>query len=237
MSPFARSMLLAIAMLGLSWSPGTLAGEITYIFDFVVSEMSDYLSGGGVNIGDRGTMIFRVNAATEPSRSGPTFRDYPAAIIGGGVTIGALAWTFDGAGQGTNDATLFNDQSAGPGSPFLIDLFALQGPLTGPPVNGLPPAFFSVALAAERPAPNDALASLSFPTSLDLAQFNALAQAGFGFFNGAQGIYGTDNYVLDIERIRVLPEPAALWLFAFAAAVTSRRTRSTVSRAAPARLS
>jgi len=159
MSPFARSMLLAIAMLGLSWSPGTLAGEITYIFDFVVSEMSDYLSGGGVNIGDRGTMIFRVNAATEPSRSGPTFRDYPAAIIGGGVTIGALAWTFDGAGQGTNDATLFNDQSAGPGSPFLIDLFALQGPLTGPPVTGLPPAFFSVALAAERPAPNDALAS------------------------------------------------------------------------------
>lgn len=233
MSSFARFAGPAIVALGLSWSPSLWASEISYIFDFVVTDASQGPPGGGVNVGDRGTMVFVVNAATpsDPARSDSTTSFYPGAIVGGGATIGAEEWTFGGPDFGvSNYAMIQNDKLPDLGGPSG-DLFVLHGPLTGRSViPGFPPIVFSAVLYASRPAPNDALTSLAFPTSLDLAQFNQIAEASIGYWNGG----GVGSYLLDIDGIRVVPEPPGFLLFALALAAMIRQA-STASRAARAR--
>ena len=246
MTRYCRAAVVTVGLLAFLWSPSSLASEITYIFDFVVSGTWGS-PDAGVDLGDRGTMTFVVNTAAAPDPGGSsTETKYRGAVVGGGVTIGARAWTFGGAGydflgQGANYAMVWNDvPMIDPGE--VLDGLFLKAPLTGPPNEyGLPAVFFSAALIARHPPPNDALTSLSLPTSLDLADFNALAEASFGFGMPGSGGSLTDtvSYNLDIEGLRVVPEPAT-WLclilaLAAAAATSRRRTSHRSVHAAPGR--
>jgi hypothetical protein len=169
-------------------------------------------------------MTFRVDAATPSDQGGIGWARYSGSIIGGGVTIGSLAWTF--GGHADNYVVIWNDQ---PVFNLLLEGIDFEAPVDGPTINDFYPVSISAMLLHFGTVPSDALTSLSFPTSLDLADFDAAANGAFYFSYGLN--FG---YYLDLHDVRVTPEPPTPLLFALALA-TMMYAAATASRAARAR--
>lgn len=219
MSSIVRTIVLAVVASVAFASPTARASEIDYSFDVSVRSLDwQDLGDNGINPGDRGTMTFRVNAATPSDQNGTGWARYSGAIVGGGVTIGSLAWSYNRAGD--NDyVAIWNDQPLGS---LRFEGIEFNAPMQGPWLNDLAPAWFSLLLLHVGPTASDAITSLAFPTALDLANFDT-ASGGLLEF----GFYGGPSIILDLLDVRITSEPPTLLLQALGlvAAVLARAPR------------
>jgi hypothetical protein len=222
MRSILRTILVVVGTLATCAWATAQASVITYSFDFSVRALVPELQGGPVNAGDTGTVTFRVDAATPSDQGGVGWARYSGAIVGGGVTIRSLSWTFGGPGD--DYVVIWNEQPLGN---ELVEGISFVAPLQGPSVNGWDPFSFETLLVSFNAVPSDALTSLSFPTSLDLANFQNTGAAQF-FSQPFLGV----GYYLDLNGVRVIPEPATPLLFVLGLAMAwvagpLRRTQAT----------
>ena len=228
MASILRSILLALGVFAAWTAPAAQASEIDYSFDFSVRLVPQDLWGGPIQAGDRGTMTFRVDASTPSDQGGVGWARYSGAVVGGGVTLGSFAWTFGGFAE--NYVVIWNDQ---PLPPLFFEGMDFEAPLHGPALNGLEPVSFSALLLHVGTAPSDAITSLSFPTSLDLADFDTAAAGELGFYPLFGFVFGQESYILDLHDVRVTQEPPTLLLLALGIAASlfpSARRRMPLTR-------